>query len=177
MIAVEGLLLRTLEDLKGQIGTVGPVQVHRDIKKTWIIFTDGSFEPSSSNPAAVGAVLVSPSGVVSEFFGEWVHKQVVDQLLIFSDHPIYELEILPVLLAATVWGHYIANSLVVVFLDNEAARSAYIQGTAATDAGRTFLKQFTAIEAEHNFSRGSEEFRRQAIQPTLLHGCLVLMQF
>ena len=27
------------------------------------------------------------------------------------------------------------------------------------------------------FSRGSEEFRRQAIQPTLLHGCLLLMQF
>ena len=151
MIAVEGLLLRSLEDLKGQLATVRPVQVHRDINKTWIIFTDGSFEPSSSNPAAVGAVLVSPSGIVSEFFGERVHKQVVDQLLIFSDHPIYELEILPVLLAATVWGQYIANSLVVVFLDNEAARSAYIQGTAATDAGRTFLKQFTAIEAEHNF--------------------------
>ena len=151
MIAVEGLLLRTLEDLKGQLATVKPVQVHRDINKTWIIFTDGSFEPSSPNPAAVGAVLVSPSGIVSEFFGERVHKQVVDQLLIFSDHPIYELEILPVQLAATVWGQYITNSLVVVFLDNEAARSAYIQGTAATDAGRTFLKQFTAIEAEHNF--------------------------
>ena len=52
-------------------------------------FTDGSFEPSSPNPVAVGAVLVSPSGIVSEFFGEWVHKQVVDQLLIFSHHPIY----------------------------------------------------------------------------------------
>ena len=119
MIAVEGLLLRTLEDLKGQLATVKPVQVHRDINKTWIIFTDGSFEPSSPNPAAVGAVLVSPSGIVSEFFGEWVQKQVVDQLLIFSDHPIYELEILPFFLAATVWGQYIANSLVVVFLDND----------------------------------------------------------
>jgi len=82
-------------------------------------FTDGSFEPSSPNPVAVGAVLVSPSGIVSEFFGEWVQKQVVDQLLIFSDHPIYELEILPFFLAATVWGQYIANSLVVVFLDND----------------------------------------------------------
>ena len=81
-IAVEGLLL--LQGLKGQLATVKPVQVHRDINKTWIIFTDGSFEPSSSNPPAVGAVLVSPSGIVSEFFGEWVHKQVVDQLLIFS---------------------------------------------------------------------------------------------
>ena len=55
------------------------------------------------------------------------------------------------LLAATVWGQYIANSLVVVFLDNEAARSAYIQEIAATDAGRMLLKQFTAMEAEHNF--------------------------
>ena len=151
MIAVDGLLLRTLKDLKDQLATVKPVQVHRDINKTSIIFTDGSFEPSSWNPAAVGAVLVSPSGVVTEFFGEWVHKQIVDQLLVASNHPIYELEILPVLLAATRWGPYIANSLVVVFLDNEAARSAYIQGTAATDAGRTLLKQFTAMEAEHNF--------------------------
>ena len=72
-------------------------------------------------------------------------------LLVASNHPIYELEILPVLLAATIWGPYLANSLVVVFLDNEAARSAYIQGTAATVAGRTLLKQFTAMEAEHNF--------------------------
>jgi len=151
MIAVHGLLLRTLSDLKDQLATVKPVQVHRDINKTRIIFTDGSFEPSSSNPAAVGAVLVSPSGVVTEFFGEWVHKQIVDQLLVASSHPIYELEVLPILLAATIWGPYIANSLVVVFLDNEAARSAYIQGTAATEAGRTLLKQFTALEAAHNF--------------------------
>jgi glyoxylate carboligase len=121
MIAVDGLLLRTLKDLKDQLATVKPVQVHRDINKTSIIFTDGSFEPSSWNPAAVGAVLVSPSRVVTKFFGEWVHKQIVDQLLVASNHPIYELEILPVLLAATRWGPYIANSLVVVFLDNEAA--------------------------------------------------------
>ena len=46
---------------------------------------------------------------------------------------------------------YLANSLVVVFQDNEAARSAYIQGTAATEAGRTLLKQFTPMEAAHNF--------------------------
>ena len=174
MIAVEGLLLRTLKDLKGQLATVKPVQVDRDINKIWIIFTDGSFEPSSPNPAAVGAVLVSPSGVVTEFFGEWVHKQVVDQLLIFSDHPIYELEA-GFVGCHCVWGQYIANSFVVVFLDNEAARSAYIQGTAATDAGRTLLKQQWKLNT--TFSRGSEEFRRQAIQPTLLHGCLLLMQF
>ena len=35
-IAVEGLLLQTLEDLKGQLATVKPVQVHRDINKTWM---------------------------------------------------------------------------------------------------------------------------------------------
>ena len=172
MIAVDGLLLRTLKDLKDQPATVKPVQVHRDINKTRIILTDGSFEPSSLNPAAVGAVLVSPSGVVTEFFGEWVRKQIVDQLLVASDHPIYEPEILPVLLAATIWSH-IANSLVVVFLDNEAARSAYIQGTEATDAGRTLLKQFTAMEAEHNFFPWFG--RSNPADP--LHGCLSMMQF
>ena len=88
MIAVDGLLLRTLKDLKDQPATVKPVQVHRDINKTRIILTDGSFEPSSLNPAAVAAVLVSPSGVVTEFFGGWVHKQIVDQLLVASDHPM-----------------------------------------------------------------------------------------
>ena len=46
--AVDGLSLRILKDLKDQLATVEPVQVHRDINKTWIIFTDGSFEPSSS---------------------------------------------------------------------------------------------------------------------------------
>ena len=83
-----------------------PLEISRSICKTWIIFTDGAYEPAATHKATVGGVLVSPSGVLLECFGEYLNEVLVAELLRESSHPIYELEVLPILLAASVWREY-----------------------------------------------------------------------
>ena len=65
-------------------------------------------------------------------FSEVVPDEVVNQLLEESKHPIYELEILPVLVAAVVWGECFRNAQVVCYVDNEGAKSSLLKGTGAT---------------------------------------------
>ena len=45
-----------------------------------------------------------------------------------SKHPIYETELLPVLISVLVWGELIKGSQVVFYLDNESAKSGLIKG-------------------------------------------------
>eukprot|EP00435_Cladocopium_sp_Y103_P010027 s5260_g2.t1 len=146
-ISICDKLRETLSLLKKHVCSSIPVEICRDINTTWIIFTDGSYEPSSFPPAVIGAVLVSPHGQVIEFFGEYTHDSLIEALLKEFEHPIYELEILPLVVAVAVWKKYITGAMTVFYLDNEAAKSAFIQGTAATNASKILLKQFTCLEA------------------------------
>ena len=82
--------LRTLGELRTMIGSAKPVPVSRAICKTWIIFTDGAFEPGSDFPGSVGGVLVSPQGTPVQCFGETVPGELLEELLQHSDHPIYQ---------------------------------------------------------------------------------------
>jgi hypothetical protein len=92
-----------------------PLEISRSICKTWTVFTDGAFEPGTDHPATVGGVLISPSGVALQCFGEYLNETLVGELLIESKHPIYELEVLPLLLATQAWSHFISGSPVVYF--------------------------------------------------------------
>ena len=68
------------------------------------------------------------------------------ELLRESSHPIYELEVLPILLATSVWRKYIQGSPVVFYIDNDAARSAYIQGVGATAMTKLFTDLYVKLE-------------------------------
>ena len=71
------------------------VSINRDINETWIIFTDGAFEPTNAQPASIGGILVNPSGKVVSFFGAYLPQPLLEEFLAKSNHPIYELEIFP----------------------------------------------------------------------------------
>ncbi len=58
-----------------------------------------------------------------------------------SEHPIYELEVLPVVVATDIWANLITHSQVVNYIDYEAAKSAFIQGAGFTDCA----KQLTTV--------------------------------
>jgi len=77
-----------------------PVAISRSLCHTWIIFTDGAYEPGSQQPATFGAVLVSPSGTPIEMFGEQAPTTLLDDFLQESQHPIYEMEVLSVVVAS-----------------------------------------------------------------------------
>ena len=139
-------LNNVLEQLRLTLLACKPLEISRSLCKTWIIFTDGAYEPSSVHRATVGGVLVSPSGFLVECFGECLNDVLTSELLAESDHPIYELEVLPVLLATSLWRVYISGSPVVFYIDNDAARSAYIKGVGATRVAKLFTETFVQLE-------------------------------
>ena len=132
--------------LKHSLEESKPMEITKSLCTTWVVFTDGAYEPSSRWKATIGGVLISPSGTAIECFGECLDENLLEELLSDSAHPIYELEVLPVLLAASAWRHFLRGSPTVFYIDNDAARSAYIQGVGATSMTRLFTEAFVKLE-------------------------------
>ena len=139
--------MAVLNDLLSSIASAKPVTVTRNLCSTWYVFTDGAYEPGTDVPASIGGVLVSPHGALVQCFGEAVPQALVDLLLKFSDHPIYEVEVLPVLLALKVWMRFLTGCPTVFYLDNVAARASYIKGTGANHSANSFIKEFVQLES------------------------------
>ena len=106
-------------------------------------FSDGALENSGgANCATIGAVLISPKGNSLEYFGKEGPPSVLNELYAVSDHPIYEVEILAALISLIEWIEFRKASQLVVYIDNEACRSAFIQGVGATSKAKEFLCMF-----------------------------------
>ena len=86
-------LRSTLDKLLVRVSEGKPIQITRQVLDTWTCFTDGACETSCS----VGGLLVNPAG--SE-----VSSVLVERLYKESKHPIYEVELIPLLVAVTLWG-------------------------------------------------------------------------
>ena len=84
---------------------------------------------------------MNPRGKVVPFFGAYL-----------PNHPIYELEILPLLVAVKIWSTYIVGKLVVHYLDNDAARSAFVRAHTSTDLGAVLIAEYVEFEYKFLFS-------------------------
>ena len=145
-VALTKELVETLGAIKSRLLSSIPAKVSKSISQTWIIFTDGAYEPTSDIPASIGGVLVNSSGEVVQYFGEQVNSSLLSDFEATSNHPIYELEVLPVLVATAVWADLIRQSQVVYYIDNEAAKSAFIQGVGFTDVAKAITSIFDNLE-------------------------------
>ena len=67
-------------------------------------------------------------------------------LLQGSKNPTYELEVMPVLVAISLWGQQCQNSQVCWYLDNEASRTAYLKAYGATVIADGLVAAFTRAE-------------------------------
>ena len=148
-IKVEGQLREALIFLREEVESVEPFRIERCLSNTWIVFTDGAFEPSSSNPAAIGGVLVSPHGSIVSYFGEALPTELTKHFVEKYKHPIYELELLPVLISLVLWGPMMKSSHAVCYLDNDAARSSLIRASGATDLGAWLIDLTVQFEIEN----------------------------
>ena len=72
----------------------------------------------------------------------------MDKLLDESGNPIYELEILPLVVCLDLWGDLIRGCPVVHYIDNDAAKSAMIKGYGATDVAGKLVQEYLELE-EH----------------------------
>ena len=80
------------------------------------------------------------------YFSERVPAKVMDSLLSVSEHPIYELELLPVLVSYRAWGQRMKGAQLVVYLDNDAARHSLIRGVSGTSNGSVILERILQLE-------------------------------
>ena len=141
---MEPELRDTLEMLLERILNGKPVEVCTKVFTTWICFTDGACEEKSS----VGGVLIGPSGHAAYTFGSELPSSLQELFYANSKHPIYEIELLPVLISVCLWGETLGNSQVVYYLDNDAARSGLIRGAGATDMANVIINGFCVKEAD-----------------------------
>ena len=145
-VAINEELRSAISNLHQCLQSSKHVKVQPSLSTAWIIFSDGAFEPEATIPGTIGAVLVSPSGSLVEYFGEGLPDELLQIFLADSKHPIYELEILPALAAIECWADRLAGSSVVHYLDNNAARAAFVKGHAATRCGKMMLRAYVKTE-------------------------------
>ena len=148
MVKVHGTLRDALVVLRAGLAKDEPVLVAEAISKTWMVFTDGAYEPDGKVKASIGGVLVNETGLVIECFGLEIEDSLREEFLAKSQHPIYELEIFPVLVALRTWKKQLSNSQVVFYLDHDAARSALIRADGSTELSQVILAEFVKLEKD-----------------------------
>ena len=147
-VGVVGPLKDALVILQEELAKDEPVTINCATTKTWTIYTDGAFEPDGEIRASVGAVLVNPDGLVVECFGLKLPDSLTSEFEKDSQHPIYELEIFPILLALRVWQSHLLNAQIVFYLDNDAARSGMIRAEGSTRLAQSLISEFVKLEKQ-----------------------------
>ncbi|CAE7245150.1 unnamed protein product [Symbiodinium sp. CCMP2592] len=120
-----------------------PLKISRSLQRTFLIFTDGSLE---GNFACVGGILHDSQGVPLAFFSVKLNQASTERLHNHSSHPIYEIELLAVWTALTLWERHIHDSYSVFYLDNEAARGALTSARSSTLTGMKIVESFLRLE-------------------------------
>ena len=91
-----------------------PVDVSTKILTTWILFTDGACE----NVASVGGVLICPMGRAVAMFGDKLPIEFERFFYRESSHPIYEVELLPLLISIVLSGSLVDKAQFVCYLNS-----------------------------------------------------------
>ena len=90
---------------------------------------------------------MAPSGKPVSAFGSVIPERFAEHLFRNSKHPIYEVELVPLLVAMLVWGGLVERSQIVFYIDNGAARSGLIKGAGATEMADAVIECFCSHES------------------------------
>ena len=145
---LSGAELRSIKFLRDRVVCAPPTKIRTTSLDTWYIFSDGACEGETSKLGSIGAVLISPCGIACEFFAEIVPTSWMDSFLKGSQHPIFELELLPVWIALHEWEGHLRNSQCVFYLDNEAAKGALLKAATEVDNGAKIVRAFVVSEMQ-----------------------------
>ena len=142
------------DELRGALGRLldhvenaPPLRINVASGRTFFLFTDGSYEPSSEVAAGIGGILYDDAGMPVSFFSGSVHPSDLDTMLETSSHPIYEIELYAVLAAFRCWGHLLKDSFTVAYIDNSAAQAALVAGSSGTDLGSRIVELIGEAES------------------------------
>lgn len=126
-----------------------PREVRVDDQLPLFLFLDGACEPMPFT--SVGGVLLDHRGKGISCFGVMLPDVVANHWSGGRKRQLnFEAEVLPRLIALTVWKQCLANRCVVVFLDNEAPRRLWVAGRADAYWGKQMTFKGTLLEARIN---------------------------
>ena len=146
-IALDNDMRFNLEFLKTRVESSLPIRIGPRLHRPWIIFSDGSSEPDAGT-GAIGGVLVNPHGQCQHFFSTPIPSTCINKLLVDSGNPIYELEILPLVVCLELWGDLIRDCPVVHYIDNDAAKASMIRGYGATEGAKRLVQRYVEQEEQ-----------------------------
>ena len=143
---IDDTLRRALEIILVRVGVAEPLEITVQAFDTFYMFTDGAFEEQKGS---IGGVLFDSTGRPLEFFAVLLSEVSMVPFLAQSRNPIYELELLPVTVAFSLWAKRLHHKQLMCYLDNDAARAALIKGKGSTDLSDIIVHQAMVYETEH----------------------------
>ena len=108
-----------------------------------LVFTDGA---SEGDLHTIGGVVISSAGV--QYFGCHVPDQLVRLWLESSKHISGMVEMYGALVARTVWASLLAGRKSILFVDNNAAKEAFVKGTSYNKHYRQMLVSLERLESK-----------------------------
>ena len=144
---------RSLAWLKDRVLKGPPRKVDFKDSETFLLFLDGACTERNAaelwSGTSIGGVLVYPDGSVRACFGEVLPTELMvswgkDE----QQQYIFEAEVMPYAVSLILWREILRGKCILVFIDNEGARSAWINGFASTPASRHMLHVGTTVEAQ-----------------------------
>ena len=140
--------LKCFKDLQERVLQSPPIEITPQVLDTWIVFTDGACEGVDEKTGSIGGVLVDPFGNLTKYFSSKVPPAVMSKLCEASANPIYELELLPVLVAYLCWCTHLGSCQTVFCLANDAARAGLTKALGATQHAEAIVHRIMSLEAE-----------------------------
>ncbi|CAE6949411.1 unnamed protein product [Symbiodinium sp. CCMP2456] len=149
--AVDDDLCDALRFLRDRVVGAPPRVISARRENTWFLFTDASYEVDAEHPCGIGAVLVASDGKPIRCFGLEFRSDLLDPIK-FSENnsPIYFLEGLAVIAALDLWCPLLHGSEIVCFVDNEAAKSAFIAAKTPSVQFGALLEWLACWEERHS---------------------------
>ena len=118
------------------------------------LYCDASYEPDSHSPAGFGCVLADPDSNfrchISEFLGR---ELIASWNFAGSNHPIYEFELVTVLIGIKLLASYLQYESVVVFTDNKGVLGSLISCKSENVFGQKLVEMlyFTLVTILYQF--------------------------
>ena len=111
------------------------------------LYCDASYEPDSYSPAGFGCVLLDPDSNYRIHISEFLDRSMVTSWnYAGSKHPIYEFELVAVLMGIKMFASYLQYRAVVVFTDNEGALGSLISCKSENVFGQKLIELICDME-------------------------------
>ena len=138
-----------LNSLKCQMMANLPRTIRGPMSDHMHIYVDASFDPG--NYSGVGGNAYASDGTVLGFFSEEINKSFIFAAMSTDQQTmIQELEMLALLIAASMWCPHHEGRRIVAFTDSESVRGSFLKTWSGNDPSSKILRNIFLLEETHS---------------------------